>query len=135
MGIRKRHILMHFLNQFNYCPLICMCCNRSLKNKLDRLHEWSLRLVHSDKTSDFSELLEKDGCLYSLPKYPTVCNWNVQGIKRFMSWNCFNLDTTYLAISHYNSTFLLYEQFLVVQRVFNILALKFGNLYQMKWKN
>ena len=88
MGIRKRHILMHFLNQFNYCPLICMCCNRSLKNKLDRLHEWSLRLVHSDKTSDFSELLEKDGCLYSLPKYPTVCNWNVQGIKRFMSWNC-----------------------------------------------
>ena len=37
--------------------------------------------------------------------------------------NCFNLDTTYLT----NLTFLLYEQFLLVQRVLNILALKFGN--------
>ena len=38
-----------------------MCCNRSLNNKTDRLHERSLRIVYSDKTSDFSELLEKDG--------------------------------------------------------------------------
>ena len=38
-----------------------MCCNRSLNNKIDRLHERSLRIVYSDKTSDFSELLEKDG--------------------------------------------------------------------------
>ena len=38
-----------------------MCCNRSLNNKINRLHERSLRIVYSDKTSDFSELLEKDG--------------------------------------------------------------------------
>ena len=38
-----------------------MFCNRSLNNKIDRLHERSLRIVYSDKTSDFSELLEKDG--------------------------------------------------------------------------
>ena len=38
-----------------------MCYNRSLNNKIDRLHERSLRIVYSDKTSDFSELLEKDG--------------------------------------------------------------------------
>ena len=38
-----------------------MCCNRSLNNKIDRLHEQSLRIVYSDKTSDLSELLEKDG--------------------------------------------------------------------------
>ena len=38
-----------------------MCCNRSLNNKTDRLHERSLRLVYSDKTSDFRELLDKDG--------------------------------------------------------------------------
>ena len=37
-----------------------MCCNRSLNNKIDRLHELSLRIVYSDKTLDFSELLEKD---------------------------------------------------------------------------
>ena len=63
MGIRKRHTLMNtfFKSQFNYCPLIWMCCDRSLNNKIDQLHERSLRTVYSDKTSDFSELLEKDG--------------------------------------------------------------------------
>ena len=38
-----------------------MCCNRSLNNKIDGLHEQSLRIVYSNKTSDFSELLEKGG--------------------------------------------------------------------------
>ena len=37
-----------------------MCCNRSLNSKIDRLYELSLRIVYSDKTADFSELLEKD---------------------------------------------------------------------------
>ena len=63
MGIRKRRALMNvfFKSQFNYCPLIWMCSNRPLNNKIDRLHERFLRIVYSDKTSDFSELLEKDG--------------------------------------------------------------------------
>ena len=29
--------------------------------EIDRLHERSLRIVYNDKTSDFNELLEKDG--------------------------------------------------------------------------
>ena len=37
-----------------------MCSNRSLSNKIDRLHKRSLKIVYSDKTSDFDELLEKD---------------------------------------------------------------------------
>ena len=63
MSIRTRRTLMNafFKSQFNYCPLIWICCNRSLNNKIHRLHKRSLRTVHSDKTSDFSELLEKDG--------------------------------------------------------------------------
>ena len=63
IGIRKRRTLMNafFKSQFNCCPLTWTCCNRSLNNKTDRLHERSLRIIHSDKTSDFSELLEKDG--------------------------------------------------------------------------
>ena len=40
-----------------------MCCNRSLNNKIDRLHERPFRIVYSDKTSDFSDLLEKDGAV------------------------------------------------------------------------
>ena len=41
MGISKRRTLMNalFKSQFNDCPLIWMCCNRSLNNKTDRLHE------------------------------------------------------------------------------------------------
>ena len=63
MGMRKWCTLMNifFKSKFNYCPLIWMCCNRSLNNKIDRIHERSLRIVCSDKTSDFSELLERDG--------------------------------------------------------------------------
>ena len=63
MGIRKLRTLVNafFKLQFNYCLLIWMCRNRSLNNKIDRLHEYSLRTVYSDKTSDFGELLEKDG--------------------------------------------------------------------------
>ena len=63
MGIRKRRILINtfFKSQFNYNPLIWMCCNRSLNNKIDQLHELSLRTVYSNKASDISELLEKDG--------------------------------------------------------------------------
>ena len=38
-----------------------MCCNRFLNNKIYRLHKRSLRIVYSDKTSDFSQLVEKDG--------------------------------------------------------------------------
>ena len=48
----------------NYCPLIWICCNRTLNNKIDRLHELSLRIVDSNTTSDISELLEKDGSVY-----------------------------------------------------------------------
>ena len=62
MGICKRRTSMNafFKSQCNYCPLTSMYCNRCLNNKIDRLHEQSLRIVYSDKTSDFSELLEKD---------------------------------------------------------------------------
>ena len=60
MGICKRRTLMNafFKSQCNYCPLISMYCNWCLNNKIDQLHEQSLRIVYSDKT-DFSELLEK----------------------------------------------------------------------------
>ena len=41
MGTTKKRIIMNtfFKSQFNYCPLVWMCCNRSLNNKINRLHE------------------------------------------------------------------------------------------------
>ena len=46
--------------QFNYCPLIWMFHNRTLNNKINRLHERSLRLVYKKDNLSFEELLELD---------------------------------------------------------------------------
>ena len=48
-------------SQFNYCPLVCMCHNRTLNNKINRLHERALRIVYKNTNLTFQELLEKDG--------------------------------------------------------------------------
>ena len=45
---------------FNYCPLVWMCHNRTLNNKINKLHERALRLVYKEKNLTFDELLEKD---------------------------------------------------------------------------
>ena len=63
MDISRRKILMNvfFRSQFNYCPLIWMCYNRSLNHKINRLHERSLRIIfYSGKKSSSDELLDKD---------------------------------------------------------------------------
>ena len=38
--------------------------NRELNNKINRIHERSPRLVYSDKTSTFQELLHKNKSVY-----------------------------------------------------------------------
>ena len=38
-----------------------MCHSRTMNNKINRLHERCLRIVYSDKTSSFENLLERDG--------------------------------------------------------------------------
>ena len=62
MDISRRKILMNafFRSEFNYCPLIWMCYNRSLNHKINRLHGRCLRIIYSDKKPSFDELLEKD---------------------------------------------------------------------------
>ena len=63
MNISKRKLVMNsfFTSQFNYCPLVWMCHSRLINNKINRLHETCLRIIYSDKSSTFEELLEKDG--------------------------------------------------------------------------
>ena len=71
----KKRIIMNafFKSQFNYCPLVWMCCNRSLNTKINRLHERCLRIVYNDKRL----LLVKDGCLYPLSKFTETSSWNI----------------------------------------------------------
>ena len=47
-------------SQFSYCPLIWMFHSRNLNNKINKIHERSLRIVYNDDTSSFDELLRKD---------------------------------------------------------------------------
>ena len=62
MATTKRRILVNafFKSQFNYFPLVWMCCNRSLNTKINRLHERCLWIVYNDIKSSFNELLVKD---------------------------------------------------------------------------
>ena len=45
---------------FNYCPLIWMYHNRTMNNRINRIHERALRIVYSDTEASFEELLEID---------------------------------------------------------------------------
>ena len=62
MNIKKKKVLMKafFMVQFSYCPLIWMFHSRKLSNKINKLHESILRIVYSDNTSSFEELLKTD---------------------------------------------------------------------------
>ena len=47
-------------SQFNFCPLVWMCHSRDLNNKINKLHERSLRVVYKNQSSTFEQLLELD---------------------------------------------------------------------------
>ena len=60
MNLQKRKFLRNtfFNTQFNYCPLVLMLHSRQNNNKVKRLLERYLRLIHNDKLPSFAELLE-----------------------------------------------------------------------------
>ena len=129
MGIRKRRTSMNafFMSQFNYCSLIWMCCNRIdqiIHNKIDRLHELSLRLIYSGKTSDFSELLEKDGSVsvhyQNIRQLQTemfkvskgLCPENAKGVSQFRHEIPYNLrQRSPLSYSFCTNSFYWYREY------------------------
>ena len=46
-------------NEFNYCSLIWMMHNRTLNNKINKLHERARRVALDDDISSYSDLLVK----------------------------------------------------------------------------
>ena len=62
MSLEKRRTLMKAFieSQSNYCPLIWILRSRTLKNKINHIHERALRTVYSDYNPSFYELLDKD---------------------------------------------------------------------------
>ena len=58
---KKIIVLKAFMeSQFGYCPLVWMFHSRSLNNKINEIHEGTLRITYNDKSSSFQKLLEKD---------------------------------------------------------------------------
>ena len=62
LPFHKRKLLLNTFieSQFSHCPLVWMFCSRRMNRKINDLHERALRLVHTDNTSSFNELLVKD---------------------------------------------------------------------------
>ena len=88
---KKRTIMKDFItSHFSYCPLVWMFHSRELNNKTNRIHERSLRLVYSDKTSTFQELLDKDKFVFVHNKYlqvlPTEFYKTVNGLGQMKSF-------------------------------------------------
>ena len=58
---KLRSIMKAFItSQFGYCPLVWMFHSRKLNNRINKIQERALRLVHSDKYSNLQQLLNKD---------------------------------------------------------------------------
>ena len=62
MSFKQRRILLKTFieSQFGYCPLIWMFDSRRVNNKINHLHERSLRIVYKDNYSSYVDLLVKD---------------------------------------------------------------------------
>ena len=58
-------------SQFNYRPLTWMFHNRTLNNKINKLHERALRVVYKDINLSFQDLLDLDN-------YMTIHHRNIQ---------------------------------------------------------
>ena len=59
----KRIMKAFFLPKFNYCPLVWMFCDRTLINKVNRIHERALRISYKDMKSDFDQMLLRDNAV------------------------------------------------------------------------
>ena len=58
MSLEKRRVIMKAFvtSHFAYCPLVWMLHNRTLNNRINRIHERALRVVYQNKTLTFDEL-------------------------------------------------------------------------------
>ena len=52
-------ITTFMMSPFSYCPLVWMFHDRASNNKINKIHEIALRIIHKNSTSNFQELLNK----------------------------------------------------------------------------
>ena len=61
-SFKKRGTLLNIFvkSQFKYCPTVWMFHSRRINNKINKLHERTLRIVYDDDISTFEQLLAID---------------------------------------------------------------------------
>ena len=59
----KRIMKAFILSRFNNCPPVWMFCDRTHNNKINRIHERSLRITYKDMGSDFDTMLLGDNAV------------------------------------------------------------------------
>ena len=81
MDVNKRTMIMKAFisSQFGYSPLIWMFHSRKSNNRINSLHERTLRIVYNDTKSTFSQLLEKDNAV-------TIHQKNLQILVTKIKW-------------------------------------------------
>ena len=59
---------------FRYCPFICMLHDRKFYNKMNKIHESALRIIHKDSMSGFEGLVVKSnsGCVHQRNLQPLL---------------------------------------------------------------
>ena len=87
---QRRTLFKSFIeSQFNYCPLAWMFHHRHTNRKINRLHERALRMVYSDDTSTFEDLLNKDGSVTIHQKNLQLLAIEMYKLKNGLSTKCF----------------------------------------------
>ena len=82
------YVLMNafMISQFSYCPLVWMFHSRTLRNRINKLHEKALRLVYKNKIFLFWWLTKKGQINEHSPKESTnTCDRDLQ-------WNIYKAD-------------------------------------------
>ncbi len=78
------------MSHFSYCPLVWMFHDRKSNNKINKIHERALRIIHKDSTSNFEELLIKSNSV-------SVHQRNLQLLQTEISKTVNNLNPAFMA--------------------------------------
>ena len=85
-----------FKSQFSYCPLSWMFPSRTLNKKINRLHQRCLRIIYSDNTFSFTDLLEIDNSVSvhhrNMQVLATELYKYVNGLSPKLVSGCFKLN-------------------------------------------
>ena len=109
IGFKEKKILVQsfIYSNFDYCPLVWYFSSSKSLQKIEKLQERALRLLHNDHTSSYNDLLSKsDKCTMLISRQRTLCIEIFKTVKQlnppFMQ-NIFKLRTSRYSLRNPNN--------------------------------